>query len=238
MSADLRSLAARLGGEISGRGVNCPGPGHSANDRSLSVSPSATSPNGFLVYSFAGDDPIDCLDYVRAKLGLDPFKPQGSARPRAQPVGWHQGCARHKDTVEPAEAATQPPDNAAWALNIWRQAIDPRRTLVEEHLENRRLKLPDEAAVEGFMRIARLSESAFPRWSVSCATSSRTSRKPSIAPRSRPTEPGSSGTGKPSACRSAQRPVAPLSSIPFRRAHETLVAAKKVTVWEPFVWNV
>jgi hypothetical protein len=26
--------------------------------------------------------------------------------------------------------------------------------------------------------------------------------------------------------------------LAFRRAHETLVAAKKVTVWEPFVWNV
>jgi hypothetical protein len=28
------------------------------------------------------------------------------------------------------------------------------------------------------------------------------------------------------------------SQLAFRRAHETLVAAKKVTVWEPFVWNV
>jgi hypothetical protein len=37
MSAELRSLAPRLGGDVSGRGVICPGPGHSARDRSLSV---------------------------------------------------------------------------------------------------------------------------------------------------------------------------------------------------------
>ena len=68
--------------------------------------------------------------------------------PARSPSDGIKGAPATKDTVEPAKAATQPPDNAAWALNIWRQAIDPRRTLVEEHLENRRLKLPDEAAVE------------------------------------------------------------------------------------------
>jgi hypothetical protein len=90
MSAELRSLAARLGGEVSGRGVNCPGPGHGAKDRSLSVSPSATAPSGFLVHSFAGDDPIVCLDYVRAKLGLPAFAPQKSA------TGARHGAAGHK----------------------------------------------------------------------------------------------------------------------------------------------
>ncbi|MFZ3325662.1 MAG: hypothetical protein WA231_07105 [Methylocella sp.] len=66
MTTRLRSWAQALCGDVSGSGVICPGPGHSARDRSLSVTPSVTAPNGFLVNSFAGDDPIACLDYVRA----------------------------------------------------------------------------------------------------------------------------------------------------------------------------
>src|SRR5262249_58424169 len=31
---------------------------------------------GFVVHSFAGDDPITCRDHVRAKLGLSTFKPK------------------------------------------------------------------------------------------------------------------------------------------------------------------
>ena len=114
MSAGLRSLAGRLGGEVSGRGVNCPGPGHGAKDRSLSVSPSATAPSGFLVNSFAGDDPIVCLDYVRAKLALPAFAPS-----RAQPAGWHQRCVRPMGSVERAKAVTRPPDNARKAAWLW-----------------------------------------------------------------------------------------------------------------------
>ena len=81
MNALLRSWAWALGGETSGNGVICPGPGHSARDRSLSVTPSVTAPNGFLVNSFAGDDPIACLDYVRARLGLPVFRPGPSQKP-------------------------------------------------------------------------------------------------------------------------------------------------------------
>jgi len=75
----LRALAAALGGDVSGRSVLAPGPGHSKHDRSLSVTPCATAPNGFLVNSFAGDDPIACKDYVLAKLDLPVlrFKPNG-----------------------------------------------------------------------------------------------------------------------------------------------------------------
>jgi hypothetical protein len=71
MSAPLRDLARRLGGEVAGGEVLCPGPGHSRKDRSLSVRPSADSHYGFLVYSFANDDWRDCLDHVRHRLGLE-----------------------------------------------------------------------------------------------------------------------------------------------------------------------
>jgi putative DNA primase/helicase len=81
----LASLARALGGEISNGQVLCPGPGHkSASDRSLSVKPDPSAPDGFLVHSFAGDDPILCRDHVRARCGLPAFKPNcGNGRQRA-----------------------------------------------------------------------------------------------------------------------------------------------------------
>ena len=60
MIADLRSLARLLGGDVIGRQVLAPGPGHSPKDRSLSVTISATAPEGFLAFSHAGDDFAEC----------------------------------------------------------------------------------------------------------------------------------------------------------------------------------
>jgi hypothetical protein len=82
MSGQLRSWARALGGDVNGRSVRAPGPGHSAIDRSLSVTPDSNAPDGFLVNSFSGDDPIACKDYVREKLGMPAFAPQAPARER------------------------------------------------------------------------------------------------------------------------------------------------------------
>jgi len=71
----LRQLARALGGDVGNGEVLAPGPGHSAGDRSLSVKLDSAAPDGFLVHSFAGDDPIVCRDYVRQKLGLPEFEP-------------------------------------------------------------------------------------------------------------------------------------------------------------------
>ena len=81
VNIDLRSLARALGGEVEGSQVIAPGPGHSAKDRSLSVKLDANAPDGFLVHSFAKDDPIQCRDYVREKAGLSAFKPNGKRKP-------------------------------------------------------------------------------------------------------------------------------------------------------------
>ena len=72
----IAEIAARLGGEVRSGEVLCPGPGHSAQDRSLSVKPAKDALEGFIVHSFAGDDPIMCRDHVRTKLGLPPFEPK------------------------------------------------------------------------------------------------------------------------------------------------------------------
>jgi hypothetical protein len=72
--SELHTWAKLLGGHVAGLEVLCPGPGHSATDRSLSVEPSLTN-GGFVVNSFSGDDPITCRDHVRKLLGKEPFKP-------------------------------------------------------------------------------------------------------------------------------------------------------------------
>jgi 5S rRNA maturation endonuclease (ribonuclease M5) len=73
----LEEIARALGGEIAAGQVNAPGPGHSAQDRSLSVKLSNGDPAGFIVYSHAGDDPIKCKDYVRERLGQPQWRPNG-----------------------------------------------------------------------------------------------------------------------------------------------------------------
>jgi hypothetical protein len=82
----LGEMAGRLGGEVSGGQVRCPGPGHSSEDRSLSVKLNAKG-DGIVVHSFSNDDIIACKDYVRAKLGLTPFitpkkRSNGKDKPR------------------------------------------------------------------------------------------------------------------------------------------------------------
>jgi RecA-family ATPase len=83
MLTNLQTLAKALGGEVNRSQVLAPGPGHSPIDRSLSVKLDSNAPDGFVVHSFAGDDPIVCRDHVREKAGLEPFKPNGGARRRA-----------------------------------------------------------------------------------------------------------------------------------------------------------
>jgi hypothetical protein len=69
----LQELATLLGGDINrNRGVLCPGPGHSADDRSLSVWP-AKNADGFDVHLFSPrDDRQACIEHVKSRL--DPEK--------------------------------------------------------------------------------------------------------------------------------------------------------------------
>jgi hypothetical protein len=78
--SDLQALARALGGVVNGGQVLAPGPGHGATDRSLSIKLDSGAPDGFLVHSFAADDAILCRDYVREKIGLPVFKPNGHGR--------------------------------------------------------------------------------------------------------------------------------------------------------------
>ena len=76
--SQLHTWATMLGGEVCGEQVLCPGPGHSADDRSLSVKIGADGEP--VVHSFAGDDWRKCLDHVRQRLGMEPFKPDAGRK--------------------------------------------------------------------------------------------------------------------------------------------------------------
>ena len=77
MEISLQQIARALNGEIRGNQVAAPGPDHSAADRSLSVTISASG-DDIVVHSFAGDDPVECKRYVRERCGLPSFKPNGN----------------------------------------------------------------------------------------------------------------------------------------------------------------
>ena len=127
----LTDIAKALGGEASRGMVLAPGPGHSRRDRSLSVKLSVNSPDGFLVFSHAGDDFRDCRDHVRARLGL----PDDSWR-------------THKPA--PIRAALSPDSTdetrIARAVAIWNEGRDPRDTIVARYLVGRGLVLDDDVA--------------------------------------------------------------------------------------------
>jgi Family of unknown function (DUF5906)/Toprim-like len=80
----IQEAARRLGGDVSGEEILCPGPGHSAKDRSLSVRFSSDDPEGFITHSFAeGDDGRNWQrhrEHVRKLLGSPPWQPNGKGR--------------------------------------------------------------------------------------------------------------------------------------------------------------
>jgi hypothetical protein len=82
MTLDPRAFARALGGEPTGRNVLAPGPGHSQSDRSLSVKIDSAACDGFIVHSFAGDDPLACRHHVRQAIG---FAKQPRGRGRSMP---------------------------------------------------------------------------------------------------------------------------------------------------------
>jgi 5S rRNA maturation endonuclease (ribonuclease M5) len=67
---DARTIASAMGGKVERDCALVPGPGHSPADRSLSVKPDPSAPDGFICHSFSGDDFSLCRDYVKSKLGI------------------------------------------------------------------------------------------------------------------------------------------------------------------------
>ena len=118
-----QQIACALAGDVYGNQVLAPGPGHSPKDRSLSVKLIASAPDGLLVHSFAGDDPIVCKDYVRGKLGLAPWSTRADG-PFKAPAKCHD--AKRTEV----------------ALAIWAATTPANGTLVETYFAARGLDLP------------------------------------------------------------------------------------------------
>ena len=142
MSAlDLRSIARALGGEVQGRQVLAPAPGHRRIDRSLSVRLSAQSPTGFIVHTFSGHDFREARDYVAAKLELGP----DSWKQRQDRTLYNiQGSAQAwpEDTLYKLQDDQS--DNAARIARvrvIWDEARPATDSPVEVYLAGRGLRL-------------------------------------------------------------------------------------------------
>jgi putative DNA primase/helicase len=134
--SDLRNLARALGGEVSGAQVLAPGPGHSPRDRSLSVKLSASSPDGFIVHSFARRDAWrECRDHVAARLG----RPRNNGPRRAL-----DACRQPRDEL--GRDDNDRANRVANALALWAASVEPRGTIVESYLASRGLLVNDEIA--------------------------------------------------------------------------------------------
>lgn len=142
---NIRDAAQALGGEIIGRTrIVCPGPGHSRNDRSLSVSFDGSE---FTVHSFAGDDWQTCKDYVRERLGLPKWQPgdgQDRRIPHDKVKAWDAAVveAESSDRVRTEDDLIR----ISRARELWHEAGEPRRTLAEAYLASRCLDLGDDLA--------------------------------------------------------------------------------------------
>jgi putative DNA primase/helicase len=160
VTASLQELATLLGGDVNGVRVSCPGPGHSANDRSLSVTP-AKNADGFTVHSFSPrDDRAACVEHVKARLdpekraalaalGADlPARDDPDARERAEdgPLakGWYsRSLAPKVGGIPPAEEERR--RRIERVQGIWDASVSPAKTIVELYLwQERHLDLtPD-----------------------------------------------------------------------------------------------
>jgi len=127
-------VAKALGGVATGRdAVLCPGPGHSARDRSLAVKLTREGQD-FLVWSYSGDDWRLCRDHVRKRLGLTALRFH-AARP-TRTVVMSASTKQSNDSPDDDARRTEA------ALRLWAAAVPAAGTLVETYLGSRGLQVP------------------------------------------------------------------------------------------------
>jgi hypothetical protein len=102
------------------------------------------APEGFVIHSFAGDDPRACRDYVRERLGLP-------AR------DWHKWKPLDLPRRQPERATDDQAERIKFGLSIWAAARDIRGTPAEGYLASRGLRSDhDLAHVLRFSAILKL----------------------------------------------------------------------------------
>jgi len=122
MSADLREIVERIGGEIlqGGQAAIVPGPGHSRRDRSLSLK---LSPDGkVLFYSFANDQAGAVMQYLGIGASQERVSDQEAQRRRQE----------RKRAFEEDLAIKR-----AFCVRVWRETVDIMGTAGEAYLNGR-----------------------------------------------------------------------------------------------------
>ncbi|KAB7782907.1 hypothetical protein F8B43_4201 [Methylorubrum populi] len=147
VSLTLPEIARAVNGKVCGQQVLCAGPRHSHKDRSLSVRLATTSPKGFIVHSYCGDDWRDCEEYVASALGL-PADYWREHKERREPNSLEAMHRRERRIDSERRGAEYDARRQRNALTIWDAATDPRNTVVATYLRSRGLDLPDEIAGE------------------------------------------------------------------------------------------
>lgn len=142
MGMSLPEIARALRGKVVGNQVLAPGPNHSAKDRSLAVRLSAGSPDGFIVFSHAGDDFRACRDHVATALGMAPDRWRQD-RPTDPAEEARRAKARQQAEAQERAAVAR---RQRSAVAIWQEARGPLGTIVEIYLRSRFLGLPEEIA--------------------------------------------------------------------------------------------
>jgi hypothetical protein len=137
VAPDVRAVARLLGGDVIGADrVLAPGPGHSHKDRSLSVLLTPSAPDGLVVHSFAGDDPLACKDYVRRMLGMRTY---GTAAHRLRRL--QRGKTnRYPGKTSPAAVRDtgHHAKQLAKAQRLWRAGVPITGTPAERYLREAR----------------------------------------------------------------------------------------------------
>ena len=134
----VENLAKELRGDVVGRrSVLVPGPGHSYADRSLSILIDPSAPGGFIVHSFAGDDPLLCREQLgRHGRGSKPSRRHSakcSVVARRTPAAQEMALQRNNDDCR-----------IEYALSVWGESVTFRGTIAGSYLISRGIKhLPD-----------------------------------------------------------------------------------------------
>lgn len=116
---ELGKIAAAMGGEVSGNRAVFPTPGHSAKDRGSWATIVPGAPDGVLIHSQNGGDPLAIKDELRAKGVLPRFEPQGNS--------W-----RVTGTYEYADA-----DGTVLYRTLRKEKVGERKRFVAERREGR-----------------------------------------------------------------------------------------------------
>src|SRR5262245_50462972 len=126
-------LLRALGGEKNGNGILCPTPGHSARDRGMRIWPDPTDPLGFKVHLFNGEDWQSAKVHVRRALGVQEWQFGAAKISAPRPV------INTKFSYEQSDNGDR--KRIDRAMTLWKEAVQPIRTMVERYLQHRRLSL-------------------------------------------------------------------------------------------------